>query len=144
MPKVLDAHSMFEQSNKLTKVGVITIPSATDIHSMFGNANKLLEVNMQETGNVTNFSYLCSDCASLVTFHTIDMSSSTSIINMFSSCPKLSDDSLNNIMESLITATYYTGTKTLATLGLTEEQATKCTTLSNYSAFTAAGWTTGY
>ena len=144
MPKVLDAHSMFEQSNKLTKVGVITIPSATDIHSMFGNANKLLEVNMQETGNVTNFSYLCSDCASLVTFHTIDMSSSTSIINMFSSCPKLSDDSLNNIMESLITATSYTGTKTLAYIGLTSEQATKCTTLSNYSAFTAAGWTTGY
>ena len=41
-------------------------------------------------------------------------------------------------------ATSYTGTKTLAYIGLTSEQATKCQSLSNYSAFTAAGWTTGY
>ena len=41
-------------------------------------------------------------------------------------------------------ATSYTGTKTLSTLGLTSAQATICQGLSNYSAFTSAGWTTGY
>ena len=34
--------------------------------------------------------------------------------------------------------------KTLKYIGLTSAQANKCKTLSNYSAFTAAGWTTGY
>ena len=41
-------------------------------------------------------------------------------------------------------ATSYTGTKTLAYIGLTSAQANKCKSLSNYSAFIAAGWTTGY
>ena len=56
----------------------------------------------------------------------------------------LTDESLNNIMATMLTATAYIGTKTLSHTSLTSEQATKCTTLSNYSAFTAAGWTTGY
>lgn len=47
-------------------------------------------------------------------------------------------------MAMCITAVSYKGIKTLRTLGLTEEQAIKCTTLPNYQAFTAAGWTTGY
>ena len=34
--------------------------------------------------------------------------------------------------------------RTLKYIGLTSAQATESTTLSNYSAFTAAGWTTGY
>ena len=40
--------------------------------------------------------------------------------------------------------TNYTNRKTLAYIGLTSAQATKCTTLSNYQAFLDAGWTTGY
>lgn len=63
---------------------------------------------------------------------------------MFYNCIKLSDESLNNILAMCANATSYTDTKTLERIGLTSEQATKCTTLSNYSAFTAAGWTTGY
>ena len=38
----------------------------------------------------------------------------------------------------------FIGLKTLKDIGLTSEQADKCKTLSNYSAFTSAGWTTGY
>lgn len=34
--------------------------------------------------------------------------------------------------------------KTLKYIGLSAEQATKCTTLSNYQAFLDAGWTTGF
>ena len=37
-----------------------------------------------------------------------------------------------------------TSNKTLKYIGLTEEQATICQSLSNYQAFTNAGWTTGY
>ena len=63
---------------------------------------------------------------------------------IFKDCPNLSDESLNNILAMCKNATSYTNTKTLAYIGLTSAQATKCTTLSNYSTFTAAGWTTGY
>ena len=43
-----------------------------------------------------------------------------------------------------IESSYKTLQKTLSVIGLTSEQANRCKTLSNYSAFTAAGWTTGY
>lgn len=35
-------------------------------------------------------------------------------------------------------------TKTLKYMGISSTQATTCQSLSNWSAFTAAGWTTGY
>ena len=41
-------------------------------------------------------------------------------------------------------ATKISSNKTLKYIGLTQEQANICITLSNYSAFTSAGWTTGY
>ena len=64
--------------------------------------------------------------------------------SMFNNCPKLSDNSLNNIMQMCINAVSYTGTKTLKYIGLSQTQATTCQSLSNWSAFTNAGWTTGY
>ena len=74
----------------------------------------------------------------------LDTSNVTIMQNTFNYCPNLSDESLNNILAMCTNATSYTRTKTLKYISLTSEQATKCTTLSNYSAFTAAGWTTGY
>ena len=63
----------------------------------------------------------------------------------FQGCTALSDESLNNILGTFATVpTSVSGTKTLAYIGLTQEQAEKCTTMSNYEAFTNAGWTTGY
>ena len=58
-------------------------------------------------------------------------------------CPKLTDNSLNNILASITLATGVS-TKKLKSLGLSSTQATKCTTLSNWAAAQAAGWTTGY
>lgn len=63
---------------------------------------------------------------------------------MFKNCTSLSNDSLNNILAMLTNATAYTGTKTLKYIGLSETQATTCTTLSNWTACETAGWTTGY
>ena len=58
-----------------------------------------------------------------------------------SNCPNLSDETLNNILQMCINATNYTQTKSLSHLGLTAAQRSKCMTLSNYTAFTNAGWT---
>ena len=64
--------------------------------------------------------------------------------NCFVNSSSLSDKSLNNILAMCANATSYTGIKKLNYIGLTSEQATKCTTLSNYQTFLDAGWTTGY
>ena len=63
---------------------------------------------------------------------------------MFSNCTSLSNESLNNVLAMCTNATSYTGTKTLKYIGINATQATTCQSLSNWSAFVAAGWTTGY
>lgn len=62
----------------------------------------------------------------------------------FLNCVELTDKSLNNIMATIKNLPNYGGTKTLKYIGLTETQATTCTTLSNWSALQTAGWTTGF
>lgn len=62
---------------------------------------------------------------------------------MFYNCIKFSDESLDNILAMCINAKKIKN-KTLANIGLSPIQAEICKTLSNYSAFTSAGWATGY
>jgi len=89
-------------------------------------------------------SNIFKNCTSLVDVPVFDTSALINMTNMFSSCPNLSNNSLNNILTMCINAAKITSNKTLKYIGLTEEQANICKTLSNYSAFIAAGWTTGY
>lgn len=84
------------------------------------------------------------ECTSLTTVPLLNTSKATNVSGMFSGCTSLSNESLNNILAMCTNATSYTRTKTLKYIGLTSTQATTCQSLSNYSAFTAAGWTTGY
>lgn len=75
----------------------------------------------------------------------IDMSSATNMTNMFQN-GLMDNDTINAILLLVTGATSYTGTKTLAQLGFTAANYPAATiqSLSNYSAFTAAGWTIGY
>lgn len=68
----------------------------------------------------------------------------SSMQNMFTNCSSLTDESLNNIMGTIKNLSYYAGQRTLAYIGLSSTQATKCTTLPNWEAIQNAGWTTGY
>lgn len=69
-------------------------------------------------------------------------------MNTYTNCPSLSDDSLNNILASLNTLSFTSmveeGAKFLSVFGLSEEQATKCTSLSNWTTLENNGWGTGY
>lgn len=67
-----------------------------------------------------------------------------SLSNTFNQCPLLDNNTLNSILGLLLTATNYTGTKTLKYIGLSSTQATTCQSLSNWAACETAGWTTGY
>jgi len=62
----------------------------------------------------------------------------------FTSCPSLSNDSMNSIMKALSTSNVYNATKTLNNIGFSSTQAQICTGLSNWSLLQAKGWTTGY
>ena len=145
--KVTNMNSMFQNCTSLTEIPLLNTSNVTNMGSMFANCTNLTEIPLLDTSKVTDMISMFANCISLTTIPLLDTSKVTSITgmdSMFADCTSLSDESLNNILAMCKNATSYTGTKTLAYIGLSEEQATKCTTLSNYSAFTSAGWTTGY
>lgn len=98
-----------------------------------------------DTSDVTNMQSTFSGCTNLVNVPLLNTANVTSMAAMFSSCSSLTNESLNNILIMCSNTTrVYNGAKTLKAIGLTETQATTCTTLSNYQSFLDAGWTTGY
>ena len=88
---------------------------------------------------------LFADCKQLKHIPVLPMSFSwaNGMAGMFSGCDALTDESLNNLMETFMANTN-AGYKNLRFYGISQEQAERCKSLSNYEAFTAAGWTTGY
>ena len=96
---------------------------AEDFTDMFKNSNL-----KKFYGNLPNFN------------------SATVLTDMFANTPFNNKPDMNNILLRLANAGSYTGTKTLAELGLTSDNftAAEIQAMSNYSAFTAAGWSIGY
>ena len=166
--KVTTTENMFRGCTALKSVVMTNTNTLTTTSYMFGNCKQLESVPLLDMSNVKNMDYMfqyCSSlteipninitnvknmcgafsyCSSLTTIPQLSMNKVTNLSNTFNNCPNLSNDSLNNILASLLTATSYTSTKTLKYIGLSEEQAATCATLSNWSACEAAGWTTGY
>lgn len=104
----------------------------------------LKQISIINTNNITNLANAFYYCNNLEEINFFDTSKVTNWQNAFSGCGRLTNESLNNILQMCINATDYTGTKTLLQLGLSSTQATTCQSLSNYQAFLNAGWTTGY
>ena len=123
--------------------------SVTNMQSMFANCANLVTVGAIDTSSATTMQAMFQSCTNLTTvpqFNASSVNATTGFSGMFSSCNKLTDTSVNNILAMCISATNYTGTKTLYQLGLrsTYYPASTIQGLSNYSAFIAAGWTIGY
>ena len=135
---------MFAGCSNLTTIPELNTSKITGTYGMFNGCSSLTTIPKLDTSNAAYMDQMFYGCTNLTTIPLLDTSKVTSISDMFGGCSSLSDDSLNIIMQMCINATSYTGTKTLKYIGLTSEQADKCKTLSNYSAFTSAGWTTGY
>ena len=136
--------AMFYGCSSLTIIPELNTSNVTDMTSMFNGCTNLTTIPELDTSSVTDMRYMFNGCTNLTTIPELNTSKVTNMLAMFNGCSSLSDDSLNNIMQMCANATSYTGTKTLNQIGLISEQADKCKTLSNYSAFTSAGWTTGY
>lgn len=144
--KVTNMDSMFSSCTNLTTIPLLDTSNVTNMEYMFYNCTSLATIPLLDTSNVTSMYQMFQGCTNLTTIPLLDTSKVTRMYSMFSSCTSLSDESLNNILAMCANAVKITNLsyKTLKYIGLTSEQADKCKTLSNYSAFTAAGWTTGY
>lgn len=135
---------MFLNCNNLTSVPLLDTSSVTNMSSMFNSCKSLTTISLLNTSSVTDMSSMFRGCTLLTTIPLLNTSSVTSMSSMFLSCPSLSNDSLNNLLQMCINAVTFKSTKSLRYIGLSEEQAQKCTTLSNYQTFLDAGWTIGY
>ena len=141
---VTSMYTMFRNCTNLTTIPLLDTSNVTNMNDMFRNCTNLVTIPLLNTSNVTNMRYMFNGCANLTEIPLLNTSKVTNMNGMFAGCTSLSDESLNNILAMCTNATKITLNKTLTYIGLTSEQANKCKTLSNYSAFTSAGWTTGY
>lgn len=139
--------SMFTGCINLVTTRTYDTSKGTGFSNMFQNCKKITSLPAMDTSNAQYMSKICSGCTLLQNVPILNMSNVTSeysSISMFENCPNLTNESLNNIMASLLTSRI-SSTKTLRYVaGLSQTQATTCTTLSNWAALSAAGWTTGY
>lgn len=121
------------------------ISQVTNIRYLFSSLYGLKKAPLLDTAHITNAQQLFYGCESLITVPIYNFSSLTgnNNYNMFYNCTALSNDSLNNILQMCIGMTGVTN-KNLKYMGLSSTQATTCQSLSNWSAFVSAGWTTGY
>ena len=143
---VTTMQSAFQASN-LSSIALIDTSKVTNMSSTFRACKLFADLPQLNTSKVETFQYCFAQCESLIDVPVLDTSSVTGFgfQSVFGSCPNLSNDSLNNIMQMCInTKNVYGNYKKLSEVGLTSDQATICQGLSNYQAFTEAGWSTGY
>lgn len=119
------------------------VSGITNLKSLFGSFSSLKKSPIMNTSSATIIQNMFGGCGNLIDVPVYDFSNVTNNYNAFANCPSLSNESLNNIMEMCIGMTQVTN-KTLKYMGISSTQATTCQGLSNWSAFTSAGWTTGY
>lgn len=141
---------MFFQCYALPEVNLsnFDLSSVEDAGEMFESCSAITKITFGEkafSSKLTLMSEMFYGCSSLVDLDisNFDLSGITDgITRPFTNCSKLSDDSLNSIMAALATGTNIkTNKRYLTYLGLTEDQANKMTTMSNWPALQALGWT---
>lgn len=136
--------SAFINASKLEKLPLIDTSRVKNWYQAFRGCTSLKSVPAFDFSSATSLNETFYLCSALVDFPLVSIPRVTIMNNIFSSCINLSNDSLNNIMAMCINASAYGQAKTLRQIGLASSQATTCQSLSNYQAFLAAGWTTGY
>lgn len=114
--------------------------------SHFTGSNKTIDFTNISFNNCTNFESMFNSSEVVTITGRVDLTYATNLSYMFTNCHNLDNATLDNILDWLIDANSYTGTKTLASIGFTaaDYPAATIQSLSNYSAFTAAGWSIGY
>lgn len=136
---------LFEFCSSITTIPNLNLSSVVGTRYMFNGCTSLTSMSNINLPELVDAAYMFNNCNALTDVPALNAPKLSIMQNMFLGCTALSESSLNNILSlcanSAVTTEDY---KTLKYIGLTESQATKCTTLSNYQAFLNAGWTMGY
>ena len=144
---------LFQACRNLEQIeGKLTTGLVTSCNYVFSGCENITSIDLSNinTRNCTSFIFFFFFCSNLVditfgdNFSFESVTGSSALNNMFTASRKLSDTTLNSFLKILLSATSYTGTKTLSTLGMVYAVANKCATLSNWVDCQTAGWTTGY
>lgn len=114
-------------------------PASNNLNYAFYKMMSLETFPSIDLSNVVYMGYMCQTCSGLKNVPVLNLASAGNLAQMFNGCISLTDESLNNILASLITAVN-SPTKTLTYIGLNATQKTKCQTLSNWNDFVNAGW----
>ena len=141
--KVTNMGQMLYNCPNITEIPLLNTSSTTNMMDMFEYCSSLTTIPQLDTSNVTTMSGMFMGCSNLITVPLLNTNKVTSMSTMFKDCSNLSEASLNNIL-TMCANSRISSYKTLKQIGLTQEQANICTTLSNYQNFLNAGWTTGY
>jgi hypothetical protein len=144
-----DLGSKYNGNTTISYMPTVDTSAATSMRSMFWGCPNLYGIAPLNTTNVKDMYELCRNCGSLIDFPLIDASKLTSDSKksgMFTSCNKLSDKSLDNILQMCISMTSLisTATKTLASIGITNTSfypVSRIEALPHYQDFINAGWT---
>lgn len=139
--------NFFSNCYNLEKIsGELNTSNITNMDYMFQQCKKIKTIPNMNTSKVTTYKYFCQDCQLLENVPILDthLASPYSMNQMFTNCPNLTNESLNNILYMCANVGSGSAYRKLAYIGLSSEQATTCTGLSNWASAQAAGWTTGY
>lgn len=150
----INAVNMFNNAtlpHGLSGMAALNIYNISNANSMFRSShftgtNKTIDFTNISFNNCTNFQSMF-EASEVVTINgRIDLTYATNLSYMFTNCHNLDNATLDNILDWLIDANSYTGTKSLAAIGFTaaDYPAATIQSLSNYSSFTSAGWVIGY
>ena len=141
---VTDMSNMFYKCTNLESIPNLTTSKVTTTYRMFAMCSNITTVPQLNTSNVTNISQMFDRCSSLKNIPLLDTNKVTNMLGMVNACTSFTNTDLNTVLQMCANAVNVTSNKTLEYIGLSHDQASICKTLSNYSAFTEAGWTTGY
>ena len=101
----------FDNCTSLTTLGTLSLGTITTTQSCFSYCTSLETAPFIDTSSCTNFSNMFNVNSNLKYVPVYNMSSATNLNYVFNSCGQLTDEALDNIMQSLATATSYTGNK---------------------------------
>lgn len=128
--------------------GLVEMPNldtsaVTDMRNAFQGCTSITEVKNWDFSKVTTCSNMFSECLELVYVPVLNLISVNSMTSMFMYCTKLSDESLDNILQICINVpATYSATKTLANVGVRTQDypRAKIIELPHYQDFVSAGW----
>ena len=142
--------STFNGCTALKTITFTSMPSVTNLNQAFKYCNVLETINNLDTSTVTNLSQAFSGCEKL-SFPVLNLASVTNLELAFTGTltrfgTGISSQSVYNIIESLKTATSYSGTKTMAYVGFNtsyDAVTNLITSQSNWDDLVALGWSLG-